>query len=261
MTILSVDEEIAETSYLQARPPFFLMTVLSLLIHTLFLGILFIASEDPSLRETDARKLSVIHIHLPPPVEHHADRNALLHQSPIRRMISKPYDMPEEKETRPIHTGNSQVQSPALIGKASMRDISRAVDRKHLPASSENQTKGVDLTSDVLFPSASGNTSNDSTNKVEPSIDKPRYTWTPSPTYPRTARSRGQEGVVLLSVEVLNNGRTGRILVKKSSGYALLDRAALDAVRFWQFDPAKRSQLPLTMTVDIPIRFSLQEDN
>jgi len=261
MTIWTVDEEIAENSSLQVRPPFFLMTVLSLLIHALFLGILFMASENPFLRETDARKLSIIPIHLSPSVEHHADRKASPRQSPIRRMIGKTHDMPEEKEKKPIHTVNSQIQTPAPIGKASMRDISRTVGGEQLPSTHENQTKIVALTSEGLLPAASGGARIYSLNKAEASFDKPRYTQTPCPVYPRTARNRGQEGVVLLSVEVLDNGRTGQILVKKSSGYALLDRAALDAVRFWRFEPAKRSQIPLTMLVDIPIRFSLQEDN
>ena len=142
-----------------------------------------------------------------------------------------------------------------------MRDISRTVGGEQLPSTHENQTKIVALTSEGLLPAASGGARIYSLNKAEASFDKPRYTQTPCPVYPRTARNRGQEGVVLLSVEVLDNGRTGQILVKKSSGYALLDRAALDAVRFWRFEPAKRSQIPLTMLVDIPIRFSLQEDN
>lgn len=261
MTILTVDEEIDETSSLEVRPPFFLMTALSLLIHGLFLGILFMASEDPFLRETDARKLSVIPIHLSPPVVHHADRKASRHQSPIRRSLSKAHNVSEEKEIRPIHTTNIHLQPSMPMEKTPMRDISRTVSGEQLSSTHENQTKSVALTSDVLFPAASGSKRNDSLNKAEASVDKPHYTQTPCPVYPRTARIRGQEGVVLLSVEVLANGRTGQILVKKSSGYALLDRAALDAVRFWRFEPAKRSQIPLTMIVDIPIRFSLQKDN
>ena len=261
MKILSVDEEIAEPSYSQARPPFFLMTVLSLLIHALFLGILFMASENPFLHETGARKLSVIPIHLSQPVLHQANPKDALHQLPIRRMMSKAHDVPEEKENRPIHTVNSQIQTPAPMEKASMRDISRTVGGEELPSPQENQTKSVVLTPEVLLPAASGSARNDSITRAEASVEKPRYTRTPSPIYPRTARTRGQEGVVLLSVKVLANGRTDQILVKKSSGYALLDRAALDAVRFWRFEPAKRSQIPLTMIVDIPIRFSLKEDN
>ncbi len=260
MTILTVDEEIAEISYLQVRPPFVLMTALSLLIHALFLGILFMASEDPFLRETDAKKLSVIPIHLSPPVLHQADRKASLNQSPIRRSSSKAHNVSKEKKIRPIYTVNSQIQTPAPIGKAPMRDISRTVSGEQLSSTQENQTKSVVLTSEALLPAASGSARNDLLNKAEASVDKPRYAHTPCPVYPRTARVRGQEGIVLLSVEVLNNGQTGRILVKKSSGYALLDRAALDAVRVWQFEPAKKRQIPLAMIVDIPIRFSLQED-
>ena len=73
------------------------------------------------------------------------------------------------------------------------------------------------------------------------------------------ARMRGYEGMVLLAVEVLTDGRAGEVRIKKSSGYALLDQSALNAVRAWRFEPARKMDIPLVMTVDIPIRFSLSE--
>jgi protein TonB len=58
---------------------------------------------------------------------------------------------------------------------------------------------------------------------------------------------------------VTTDGRTGEVRVKQSSGYALLDRSALNAVRTWRFEPARKMNTPLAMTVDIPVRFSLKE--
>jgi protein TonB len=87
----------------------------------------------------------------------------------------------------------------------------------------------------------------------------PRYLNAARPAYPLMARMRGYEGMVLLAVEVLTDGRAGEIRVRKSSGYALLDQSALNAVRAWQFEPARKRNIPLAMTVDIPIRFSLNE--
>ncbi len=87
----------------------------------------------------------------------------------------------------------------------------------------------------------------------------PRYLNAARPSYPLMARMRGYEGMVLLAVQVLTDGRAGEVRIKKSSGYALLDQSALNAVRAWRFEPARKMGTPLVMTVDIPIRFSLSE--
>jgi protein TonB len=87
----------------------------------------------------------------------------------------------------------------------------------------------------------------------------PRYLNAARPSYPLMARMRGHEGMVLLAVQVLPDGRAGEVRIKKSSGYALLDQSALNAVRAWRFEPARKMDAPLVMTVDIPVRFSLNE--
>jgi len=90
------------------------------------------------------------------------------------------------------------------------------------------------------------------------SLATPRYRDNGRPAYPRLAQTHGYEGTVLLSVEVLSDGRVGRTRVKSSSGYALLDQSALDTMKQWSFEPGKKRGLPVAMWVDIPIRFALQ---
>jgi len=87
----------------------------------------------------------------------------------------------------------------------------------------------------------------------------PRYKENAPPAYPRIARRRGYEGIVLLSVKVLGNGYVEEVKIKKSSGHSILDRAALKAVRKWKFEPASRVGAPVTMWVDVPVHFVLQE--
>jgi protein TonB len=52
----------------------------------------------------------------------------------------------------------------------------------------------------------------------------------------------------------------GKWRLKKSSGYSILDKSALDSVRTWRFEPAKYRGSPITMWVDVPIRFALVRD-
>jgi TonB family protein len=87
---------------------------------------------------------------------------------------------------------------------------------------------------------------------------QPRYGENPKPLYPPEARRNGYHGEVLLKVEVLSNGQVGKIEVKKSSGHKVLDRSALNTVRKWKFIPARKGETPVSLWVNIPIRFQLQ---
>ncbi len=89
-------------------------------------------------------------------------------------------------------------------------------------------------------------------------VGSPRYAENPKPPYPKEARDRGHQGEVLLRVEVLASGRVGKIEVKRSSGYELLDQSALSTVKQWKFIPAKRGEDPIPLWVNIPIKFKLQ---
>jgi protein TonB len=85
----------------------------------------------------------------------------------------------------------------------------------------------------------------------------PSYLKNPPPRYPLRARREGYEGTVLLDVEVLPSGRCGRLRTAHSSGYAILDEAALAAVAAWRFQPATRGRQPVAVGVEIPVTFRL----
>ncbi len=108
----------------------------------------------------------------------------------------------------------------------------------------------------------------DSTNEtqkhssfVNTVIAYPLYKENAPPVYPEIARIRGYEGIVLLSAEILPSGRVGEIKIRKSSGYAILDQSALQAVKPWKFEPAKRAGSPFTAWVELPIKFILNSNS
>ncbi len=80
-----------------------------------------------------------------------------------------------------------------------------------------------------------------------------------APRYPYAARVRGVEGDVLLRVVVLPNGKVADVTLRSTSGYALLDRAARDAVRGWRFRPARRAGRTVVGWVDVPVSFRLTD--
>lgn len=85
----------------------------------------------------------------------------------------------------------------------------------------------------------------------------PRVADAPRPAYPRAARQRGLQGVVTLSVQVAEDGVPVAVAVKSSSGHAILDDAALAAVRNWRFVPGRRGNQPVAAAVELPVRFAL----
>ena len=85
----------------------------------------------------------------------------------------------------------------------------------------------------------------------------PRYDLNPRPSYPEMARRRGYEGTVVLEVRVEKDGKVGGVRLAETSGYELLDQAALQAVPAWQFIPGMRGEQPVEMEVRVPVRFQL----
>lgn len=81
----------------------------------------------------------------------------------------------------------------------------------------------------------------------------------PPPRYPYLARRRGQEGRVLLRVRVSSAGNAAAVSIRRSSGYRLLDDAAVEAVREWRFVPASRGGSPVAGAVDVPVSFKLTD--
>ena len=92
-----------------------------------------------------------------------------------------------------------------------------------------------------------------------PTTARPRYRSNPTPEYPAEARRLGQQGLVLIGVEVGADGHAHGLTLKRSSGYRLLDDAAMQAVRRWLFEPARTGGLPVASRADVPVKFSLAE--
>lgn len=78
------------------------------------------------------------------------------------------------------------------------------------------------------------------------------------PRYPPFSRRLGEAGVVVLRVELNEQGRVISAQVKSSSGYSRLDEAALTAVKTWRCHPATRNGQPVHATALQPFNFILQ---
>jgi len=78
------------------------------------------------------------------------------------------------------------------------------------------------------------------------------------PVYPAASRRMGEEGRVVLWVELDEQGRVNAARVETRSGSERLDDAALAAVKTWQCTPATRDGAPVRAIALQPFVFNLE---
>lgn len=84
------------------------------------------------------------------------------------------------------------------------------------------------------------------------------YLNNPTPEYPPLSRRLGEQGRVLLSVFVGENGRAESVTLKSSSGFERLDNAAREAVSRWRFIAARQGEKLVASWVNVPVKFVLE---
>lgn len=89
-------------------------------------------------------------------------------------------------------------------------------------------------------------------------IHKANYRRRTPPSYPRRAYELGQQGLVLLHALVAVDGLAKQLKLKTSSGHRILDRAALAAVRKWEFEPPVQNGQKIQSWISVPVRFVIQ---
>ena len=80
-----------------------------------------------------------------------------------------------------------------------------------------------------------------------------------APQYPMLSRKRKEQGTVWLLLLVSKEGVVTQLKLKKTSGFDRLDQAALQAVKKWKFQPARKQGQPIDYWYELPLKFSLQQ--
>lgn len=134
------------------------------------------------------------------------------------------------------------------------------VKKRPIPAlkTASGSSKGVEST--AVKPSLQIPTTEDIRSPAPQTMieARPLYRLNPPPKYPAMAKRRGYTGQVVLDVLVAQSGRVADLRVSTSSGYGMLDEAAVAAVKTWVFEPAVRGNQKVKMWVRVPIRFELK---
>lgn len=92
-----------------------------------------------------------------------------------------------------------------------------------------------------------------------PVLHQARFRRPPTPpAYPPRSRALEQEGVSVVRALIDPDGSSREVRLWRSSGYQMLDQAALAAVRGWAFEAARFGGRPVLAWVEIPVRFELR---
>jgi TonB family protein len=91
---------------------------------------------------------------------------------------------------------------------------------------------------------------------IIPDNELPKYAvFRPHPEYPREARARHITGEGMFGVEIsLSTGRVNSVRIIHSTGSAILDKAAIQALKNWRFRPNtfRQARVPINFTMDRP---------
>jgi len=92
--------------------------------------------------------------------------------------------------------------------------------------------------------------------RVGGGVSAPRVLYAPDPEYSEEARKAKYQGTVVLWVVVGPDGRPRDIRIQRSLGLGL-DEKAMEAVRTWKFEPAKKDGQPVAVQINVEVNFRL----
>ena len=84
------------------------------------------------------------------------------------------------------------------------------------------------------------------------------YLQNPRPVYPPVSKRLGEQGQVIYSVLIGQDGLPISAKLVKSSGFERLDAAAYAAVMRWRYVPGKRNGVAAQMSFNVPINWVLE---
>ena len=129
--------------------------------------------------------------------------------------------VPTNAQAAPQAMGNAAAAGPSSEGAAAGGGSSEG------GSPSDGQSAGT------------GNGGGGGTAPASTRVLPPRILRQTEPSYPESLRQQRIEGRVAVRMLVLEDGSVGDADVVSSSGYGEMDAAAVDAVRQWQFVPAR----------------------
>ena len=171
---------------------------------------------------------------------------AAMHEVPPPQTMEPPPEVHREK-LLPSDPSGYKFPEP----KEEPRQVLTPKDMRHQTLDNKSEASDVRPETSDITPKASV--------LAQARVDAPpRPKRTIQPKYPRGARLRGEQGNVVLEVEVGVEGTCTAVRVAESSGFAELDEAAVKAARSARFTPAKSGDRAVASTARLTLSFRLK---
>ncbi|WP_169567506.1 energy transducer TonB [Sneathiella limimaris] len=157
-------------------------------------------------------------------------------QQVAEKIVEKPAVKPETvKPKKPIETPQVAKLAPAPEAKKTEKPVQKHVEQPSQPTKSS--------------------VSDDQGHSNSTVIQNAKYRKRTPPVYPKRAYDLGQQGLVTLTALIEPNGKTRELKIETSSGHRLLDKAAMAAVKKWEFEPLVRNGVRVSSWVRVPVSF------
>lgn len=228
--------------FVENRPKILTVTCfISLLVHGLLLAALGLAIPHKTAMRPEDKGISIDLAAIEPPIQPAKAASAPPQNAPAasqKAEAPQPEPAPQKAKTpKPMPKKTARPPKSAPEKTQASKNMASGNGAKTMPA------EGKQLASKAPM---------GETRPPAPGANTPR------PAYPELARKRGQEGTVNVRCQVDANGNVVGVALAKSSGFKLLDEAALKTVGKWKFKPGKKDGSNVAGTVVVPVQFRLQ---
>ena len=163
---------------------------------------------------------------------------------------------PQTTSQKPMPPATSTEKAQKSVNKPASKPVAPLIKETNQPTPSMEQTSAP--TTATSLPAAEPASKAIDTQTYQSPNFNAAYLNNPAPDYPSISRREGEQGLVLLRVQVTANGTAASVELQTSSGSTRLDQAALEAVKKWRFVPAKRGEQPVSASVTVPVSFSIE---
>ncbi|WP_308167121.1 MULTISPECIES: energy transducer TonB [Symbiopectobacterium] len=222
-------------------------------LHAIVLALLARAADMPVTVPAQPQPVSVELVVATPNVE--TPPSVSETNLPEEVVLPEAVAQPEPKEAvKPV---DENAVAPAPPEKKTPPPVKKAVPAKRKPTPQPVRQEPVTAANNAPSATAAPVTSATQDAPLMPPQANADYLRNHPSPYPEVAISRGQEGTVLLNVQVRPDGKVQTLNIQKSSGYPALDNAARDTVLRWSFVPARRGSQAVNCWVVVPVDFSL----
>jgi protein TonB len=92
--------------------------------------------------------------------------------------------------------------------------------------------------------------------RVGGGVSAPKALYAPDPEYSEEARKAKYQGTVVLWLVVSADGRPQQIRIQRALGMGL-DEKAIEAVKQWKFEPARKDGQPVPVMINVEVNFRL----